>query len=173
MGIEEAMNRMKQVKRAALIALVGASTFGAGIATAATSGAAPHAAPTKVSAQASSAKPGTAVNLNFSESLRESLGDIYFNKSYKPAHKKAIRGNLIGPWNVYYGKVAGKSAASDVYYAVGTVMYDGDPLGTEGGPHVWRKKGGGAWTYVGNTGGAVCEQVPSVLVKAWHKPCNW
>jgi hypothetical protein len=77
-----------------------------------------------------------------------------------------------GPKNVYYGKIKGATAGKDVYWAVGFIGIKGDPVSYQDGPHVWRKRGHGAWSYRGDTGGCLLN-VPRALLKVWYlAPCD-
>ncbi|MGK5558288.1 hypothetical protein ACSNOI_42485 [Actinomadura kijaniata] len=122
--------------------------------------------------QSAAARPGKAVNLKVTPTVRRALGDTFF-KTYKRHHPRAKRSHVVGPKGVYYGKVVGRSSATTVYYAVGEIRVKGDPISGQDGPHIWRKNGRGAWRYLGDSGGSVCHAVPRVMLRAWHKKCDW
>ncbi|MQY06773.1 hypothetical protein [Actinomadura macrotermitis] len=163
------MIRTAQLKRATAAAAVGLSIAAVAAATEGTAA----AGTTVVQQAAAQARPGTAVNLKFSESLRKTLGDRYYTGYYHRHHPRTPRSRVVGPKGVYYGKIVGRSAASTVYYAVGDIRVKGDPISGQDGPHIWRKKGNGKWAYVGDTGGYVCPTVPRALLRVWHKGCGW
>ncbi|GGL13991.1 hypothetical protein Sme01_70800 [Sphaerisporangium melleum] len=122
-----------------------------------------------VSPSATAQAGGKAVNLKITETIRGKLADAYWNQYYKPYHPRASRTKVDGPKRVYYGKIKGATAGKDVYWAVGSIGIKGDPISYQDGPHVWRKRGSGAWAYRGDTGGCLAK-VPKALLKIWHLP---
>jgi hypothetical protein len=117
--------------------------------------------------------PGSAVNLSVTPELRAILGDLYFKESGSSPGPNGprSRSQVIGPKNVFYGKIAGASPAQDDFWALGDTGYQGDPVSQQDGPHVWHKRGDGAWDYIGDTGGG-CGGAPKALVRLWNKVCN-
>ncbi|MFC4533374.1 hypothetical protein [Sphaerisporangium dianthi] len=105
---------------------------------------------------------GRAVNLKLSGKTRAALAAAY-RRSLRPSH----HGKVDGPTSVYYGKITGATSAKDVYWAVGSIGIKGDPVSYQDGPHVWRKRGGGAWKYLGDTGGCL-GKVPRAMLRVWH-----
>lgn len=129
-------------------------------------GGGPNGAPGKA------VKPGDAVNLQVSEELRATLGDLYFKRtgsSPGPSGPRS-RSQVIGPKSVFYGKVTGTIRSVDTFYALGDTGYTGDPVSQQDGPHVWRKEGTGPWQYIGDTGGS-CGGVPEKLTRIWGNAC--
>jgi hypothetical protein len=124
------------------------------------------AAPASASSQAGSAgragSGGRAVNLELSAKTRHKLADAYWLK-----HRSAARGKVDGPSRVYYGKITGATTTGNVYWALGNIGVKGDPISYQDGPHIWRKRGGGTWQYLGDTGGCP-DRVPRALLKVWH-----
>lgn len=127
----------------------------------------PTAAMSAVPYSLTSQARGTAVNLRLTEKIRHTLADAFWNQSYGKYHPGVGRNKVDGPKKVYYGKI--KGAGQDVYWAVGSISVKGDPISHQDGPHVWRKRGHGAWSYRGDTGGCLAK-VPSALLKIWHLP---
>ncbi|MFC7384402.1 hypothetical protein [Sphaerisporangium rhizosphaerae] len=123
------------------------------------------AAPSSPASQAA----GKAVNLKITERIRHQLADAYWKQYYKANHPRAVRTKVDGPKRVYYGKIKGATAGKDVYWAVGSIGVKGDPISYQDGPHVWRKRGHGAWSYRGDSGGCPFK-VPKALLKIWHLP---
>ncbi|WP_248964134.1 hypothetical protein [Sphaerisporangium perillae] len=110
---------------------------------------------------------GKAVNLKLTETIRRRLADAYWRKS-----GNVDRSKVDGPSSVYYGKIKGATPAKDVYWALGQIGIKGDPISYQDGPHVWRKRGKGAWSYLGDTGGCP-DRVPRAMLKIWHlSPCG-
>lgn len=123
---------------------------------------------------AMSSGPGTAreaTNLSVTEELRSLLGDVYHQATKREPADEARRDKVIGPEHVFYGKIAGSDPSQDVFYAMGETGYTDDPVSRQDGPHVWRKRGSGAWEYLGDTGGDFCGKIPQQLVRVWGKPC--
>jgi hypothetical protein len=127
--------------------------------------AAMSAVPSSLTSQAR----GTAVNLRLTEKTRHALADAFWNQYYGKYHPRVGRNKVDGPKNVHYGKIKGASAGKDAYWAVGSIGIEGDPISYQDGPHVWRKRGHGAWSYRGDTGGCLAK-VPRALLKIWHLP---
>ncbi|MFC7388369.1 hypothetical protein [Sphaerisporangium rhizosphaerae] len=134
---------------------------------AAPAGASPVAGPARAGVTASpgattSRAAGRAVNLKLTERIRTKLADAYWR-----ADSARPRNRVDGPRQVYYGKITGTTRARDVYWAIGQIGIKGDPISYQDGPHVWRKRGGGAWKYLGDTGGCL-DKVPRAMLRVWH-----
>ncbi|WP_067483148.1 hypothetical protein [Actinomadura hibisca] len=123
---------------------------------------------TAITARALRSAPGNAVNLRVTPQVRRALGDTYF-AAVRRDHPRETRDRVVGPEQVYYGKIVGTSAATTVYWAAGETGFSDDPVSRQDGPHVWRKKGAGAWTYLGDTGGWLCGVVPDRLLRVWGR----
>ncbi|WP_204012093.1 hypothetical protein [Sphaerimonospora thailandensis] len=128
------------------------------------------AQPTSISV--SSHALGEAVNLKLTEKTRHKLADAFWNQYYGKYQPRPSRSKVDGPKNVYYGKIKGATRAKDVYWAVGNIGIKGDPVSYQDGPHVWRKRGHGAWSYRGDTGGCL-NKAPKALLKIWHLSYLW
>jgi hypothetical protein len=98
--------------------------------------------------------------------VRTELADAYFAGTRK-AFPEEKRSKVIGPNSVSYGVVWGLNSEPSVYYAVGTTGYTDNRVSRQGGPQVWRKEDDAAWTYIGDTAGAVCTKVPGDLYALW------
>ncbi|GAA2896122.1 hypothetical protein GCM10010517_61050 [Streptosporangium fragile] len=107
--------------------------------------------------------PGQAVNLRLTAKVRAALVDTYVYER----KGEITRSKVDGPTDVYYGKITGTTRAKDVYWAVGSISTKGELITYQGGPHVWRKNGNGAWRYVGNSGG--CPEVSRKLLRLWKR----
>ncbi|MFC9969786.1 hypothetical protein ACFVH6_02660 [Spirillospora sp. NPDC127200] len=119
-------------------------------------------------ARAAARGPGDAVNLPITPRVRKALGDTYF-AAVRRSYPRQTRSRVVGPNQVYYGKIVGTGEAATVYWAAGETGFSDDPVSRQDGPHVWRKKGAGAWTYLGDTGGWLCGLVPAKLLKVWGR----
>jgi hypothetical protein len=116
---------------------------------------------------------GRATNLIVTPELRRLLGDAFYQATRREPGDGASgdrRAKVIGPEQVFYGKIAGMESSQDVFYAMGDTGYSDDPISQQDGPHVWRRRGGG-WEYLGDTGGDFCGKIPQALVRAWGKSC--
>ncbi|WP_157430081.1 hypothetical protein [Actinomadura oligospora] len=112
-----------------------------------------------------------AVKLPVPGDLSGALQDTYFAVAGKGDAKRK-RENVMLPKHVLFGKVTGANGGVQ-FYAVGDIGFKNDPVSQQDGPHVWKKDDSqNSWSYVGDTGGALCGKVPADLVKAWGKSCN-
>ncbi|GAA3119107.1 hypothetical protein GCM10010466_07470 [Planomonospora alba] len=106
--------------------------------------------------------PGKAVNLRITGTIRTALADAYWNRA-----ADFPRGKVDGPRKVYYGKITGATRGKDVYWAIGSIGIKGNPVSYQDGPHVWRKRAGGPWKHLGDSGG--CPAVPKKLLRLWKR----
>ncbi|GAA2897399.1 hypothetical protein GCM10010517_62460 [Streptosporangium fragile] len=110
---------------------------------------------------------GKAVKLKPTEEIRTALGDAYW-RYLADLRRAPARNKIVGPEQVYYGKIAGgKQFTEDVYWAMGSIDIKGDRGNDGNGLHVWRKVGNGPWKYRG--GDYTCPTVPGKLLKAWNR----
>ena len=63
----------------------------------------------------------------------------------------------------FYGKIFGKTAASDVYYLISSIGYNGRPVVK--GQHLWTRTGNSPWRYLGDRRGRMC--VTKALYDFW------
>jgi hypothetical protein len=170
---------MKMLLRPVLLA-----AFGFSVLTSAACSSGPDSTATSTTSaavpSAASRSPGTAVtrggatNLVVTAELRTLLGDVYHQATKREPADDASgirRDKVIGPEQVFYGKIAGTDPSQDVFYAMGDTGYTDDPVSRQDGPHVWRKRGSGVWEYLGDTGGDFCGKVPLELVRVWGRSC--
>jgi hypothetical protein len=109
---------------------------------------------------------GAAADLPVTEALRKQLADAYYS-SQRHAFPKGRRDGVIGPTDVSYGVIWGIDSVPKTYYAVGSTGFTNYIISRQGGPHVWRKEGDAAWSYLGDTGLAPCTKVPRELYTLW------
>lgn len=118
-----------------------------------------------------SRRPGESENLKVTPAVRKALGDTYFAITKEGGGRPRSRSKVIGPEQVFYGRIMDKLPAGDIYYAMGETGYSDDPISRQDGPHVWRRTGNSPWKYLGDTGGSVCDMVPESLMQVWNQRC--